>query len=319
MPQVFQDAQSALPFVIGQGRNLETTIYQQRYPSFDYASIVPVVTEGNAWAIGTQFQTMDLAGEAKFLSGAGADMPFNQSTYGLEIHDFAMLGSGWEWNIEEINQASMYNRNLNGDKALSASRSIERLLYNIAMTGSAEKAWRGFCNQSNVTTTNAAAVGTGSSPLFVDKAWQQQLADLTALMTGIPRSTNEIEFPDTVAFPPAILDLMASTYVGIEGSSPTVLDRFKASNVYTAMTGQPLNIQRIRDLATAGSDGGGRIIAYRKSLDVVRFHLPMPRLVLPVHAKSIMGFETGIIARTGGTEVRLPGAMAYLDKVSVPA
>ena len=51
---------------------------------------------------------------------------------------------------------------------------------------------------------------------------------------------------------------------------------------------------------------------------MVRFHLPMPRIVLPVRHKSIMGFETGIIARTGGVEVRLPGAMAYLDKVSEP-
>lgn len=59
---VFHDAQSALPFVLAQGRNIETQIYAQRYPSFEYASVLPVVTEGNAWAIGTQFMTMDMAG-----------------------------------------------------------------------------------------------------------------------------------------------------------------------------------------------------------------------------------------------------------------
>jgi hypothetical protein len=29
-----------------------------------------------------------------------------------------------------------------------------------------------------------------------------------------------------------------------------------------------------------------------------------------------MGFETGIIARTGGSEIRLTGAMAYGDEIT---
>jgi len=39
-------------------------------------------------------------------------------------------------------------------------------------------------------------------------------------------------------------------------------------------------------------------------------------LVLPIHQKSIMGFETGVIARTGGTEIRLPKAMGYGDLIT---
>ncbi|GEC42111.1 hypothetical protein EME01_61830 [Sinorhizobium meliloti] len=48
--QAFADAQAAFPFVIAQGRNIETSIYQRRYPTFNYGAHVPVVTEGNAWA-----------------------------------------------------------------------------------------------------------------------------------------------------------------------------------------------------------------------------------------------------------------------------
>lgn len=316
---VFQDAQSALPFVLAQGRNIEAQVYATRYPSFEYASVLPVVTEGNAWAIGTQFMTMDMAGEAKFLSGAAADMPFNQVTRGTASHDFAMIGSGWEWNLEEINQASLYGVNLNADKAVSATRSIERLLYDIAMKGSTEKGWSGFVNQGNVTTTNAPGTGAGSSTYFKDKTPEQVLADLNGLLSGIARSTNEVEFANTIALPPEVFDLLASTYVGEEASAPTILARFQSNNVYTAATGQPIQIKRVRDLSTAASDGSGRVVAYRNERDVLRFHLPMPRMVLPVRQKSIMGFETGIIARTGGVEVRLPGAMAYLDKVSAPA
>ncbi len=316
---VFQDAQSALPFVLGQGRNIEAQVYATRYPSFEYASVLPVVTEGNAWAIGTQFMTMDMAGEAKFLSGAAADMPFNQVTRGTASHDFAMIGSGWEWNLEEINQASLYGVSLNADKAVSATRSIERLLYDIAMKGSTEKGWSGFVNQGDVTTTNAPGTGTGSSTYFKDKTPSQVLADLNGLLSGIARSTNEVEYANTIALPPEVFDLLASTYVSDDASAPTILARFQQNNVYTAATGQPIQIKRVRDLSTAASDGSGRVVAYRNERDVLRFHLPMPRMVLPVRQKSIMGFETGIIARTGGVEVRLPGAMAYLDKVSAPA
>jgi len=85
-----------------------------------------------------------------------------------------------------------------------------------------------------------------------------------------------------------------------------VLEYLRKNNVYTAETGQALDIQPLRELATASQDGGGRMVVYRRDPEVLRFHLPMPRRVL--QPRSIMGFETGIIARTGGTEVRLTAA-----------
>ena len=80
----------------------------------------------------------------------------------------------------------------------------------------------------------------------------------------------------------------------------------------------PLDIAPLREARNASQDGGGRLVAYRKDPEVVRFHLPMPRRVLAPRQKSIMGFETGIIARTGGTEIRLPGAVADLDEITPP-
>lgn len=316
----FADAQSALPFVLAQGRNIEAMIYQKRYPSFEYASVMPVVIEGNEWAIGTQFMTMDMSGEAKFLSGGASDIPFNQLTTGTASHDFAMIGSGWEWNLEEVNQAAgVYGRNLNADKAISAVRSVEKLLYDIAMVGSTEKGWNGFTNQASVTPTNSPGTGTSSSTYFSAKTGIQILAELNAMLSGIRRATKEIEDANTVAFPPAVTDdLGTRLYINSDGTSSqkSILEVFRTNNVYTISSGLPINIKSVRDLATAASDGSGRIVAYRNEVDVIRFHLPMPRKFLDTRQKSIMGYETGIIARTGGVEVRLPGAMAYLDKVS---
>jgi len=81
---------------------------------------------------------------------------------------------------------------------------------------------------------------------------------------------------------------------------------------------QALTIIPVRELATASQDGGGRMVAYRKSAEVVRFHLPMPKTFIQPRQKSLMGYEAGQIARTGGTEWRLPKAAAYADEVTAP-
>lgn len=315
----FEDAQAALPFVLAQGRNIETRVYQRRYPAFNYAAHVPVVTEGQPWAIGTTFFTVDTAGEAKFLSGAGTDMPFNQVTRDQTSHDFAMIGSGWEWNLEEINQAALYGVNLNDTKAMSAADKVERLLNDIAMRGSTEKNWTGLLNSTIVARTDAAATGTGSSTFWASKTVDQILADINGVLSSVRTNTGEVEWADTLRMPPDAFRDLATRRMGAGDGFMTVLEFIRRNNIYTAETGQALDIQPLREARNASQDGGGRLVAYRKDPEVVRFHLPMPRRVLAPRQKSIMGFETGIIARTGGTEIRLPGAFAYLDEITAPA
>jgi hypothetical protein len=315
----FADAQAAFPFVLAQGRNIETRVYQRRYPTFNYGAHVPVVTEGQPWAIGTTFFTVDTAGEAKFLSGAGTDMPFNQATRDQASHDFAMIGSGWEWNLEEVNQAALYGINLNDTKAMSAADKVERLLNDIAMRGSTEKNWTGLLNDGNVSRVDAAASGTGNSTYWALKTVDQIMDDVNGVLGSIRTNSGEVEWADTLRMPPDAFRLVATRRMGAGDGFMTVLEYIRRNNIYTAETGLPLDIQPIREARNASQDGGGRLVAYRKDPEVLRFHLPMPRRVLAARQKSIMGFETGIIARTGGTEIRLPGAVAYLDEITAPA
>lgn len=318
MKLVFTDAQAAMPFVIAQGRNQETRIYQKRYPVFNYGRHIPVVTEGHPWAIGTTFFTVDTAGEAKFLSGAAADMPFNQATKDMASHDFAMIGSGWEWNLEEVNQAALYNIDLNGTKALSASDKVERLLNDIAMRGATEKNWTGFVNNTTVARADVPADGTGASTFWSTKTFDQISRDMNNALSSVRSTTKEVEWADSVRLPPAAFRDIATRRVGPGDGADTILSYLQKNNVYTAETGQQLDIAPLRELEAASQDGGGRMVVYRRDVDVIRFHLPMPRRVLTPRQKSIMGFETGIIARTGGVEIRLPGAIQYWDEVTAP-
>jgi len=316
----FADAQAAYPFVVGQGRNIEQRIYTRRYPTFNYAAHVPVVTEGNEWAIGTMFFTVDVAGEAKFISGAANDLPFSNATRDQGTHDFAMIGAGWEWNMEEVNQASLYGIPLSDTKAMAASQNIERLLNTIAMVGSAEKNWKGFVNQTGVQRADAGATGGengggGTSMFWKHKTNDEILEDINTVISTVSTESEEVEYADTLRLPPEAFRLLTTRRLGAGDGTLTLMAYVRLNNVYTATTGQALDIQPLRELATASADGGGRMVAYRRDPEVVRFHLPMPRRVLQPRQKSLMGFEQGVIARTGGVEVRLPGAMAYLDEI----
>lgn len=310
--QPFNDAQAALPFVVAQGRNIETRIYQKRYPTYNYSAVIPVVTEGNPWAIGTTFFSVDTAGEAKFLSGAGTDMPFNKAVRDQASSDFAMIGSGWEWNLEEVNQASMYGIALTATEAMSATDKVERLLNTIAFSGATAKGWTGFANNASVSRADVTTPGT----FWPAKAVDQILTDVNDVLSRVRTNTAEVEWADSLALPPEAFRRLATVRLGAGDGAMTGLDFIRKGNIYTAETGQALNIYPVRELATASQDGGGRMVAYRRDEEVLRFHLPMPRTVLQPRQKSIMGFETGIIARTGGTEIRLPGAVAYADEVT---
>lgn len=313
MRQPFKDAQSALGFVIEQGRNIEQRVYALRYPDFNYAAHVPVITEGAEWATGTIFFTTDTVGQAAWLNGSSTDMPFNELLRNKYGRDFYLLGSGWEWNLEEINQASLYGLNLSDAKARGTRRTVEQFLYNVAIAGNTEKNITGLVNSTEVARTTVTADGSGSSTLWANKTAAQRYRDVNDMLSSVQTLTNEVEYASSLRLTPAAFRLLGSTSTGSGDGTLTQLEFLRKNNVYTAQTGQPLDIMPLRSLVGAGLGGLDRMMAYRKDEEVVRFHLPMPFKILPARQKSIMGYEAGGIARTGGTEWRLPSAAAYYD------
>lgn len=315
LPQM-RDAQAALGFVTSQGRNVEAAIYKRRYPNYDYAPHIPVVTEGNPWAIGTQFRISDWVGQAKFVSGKAKDIPFVKTTRELASHDFLMIAAGWEWSIEEVEQAQLYGYNVRSDDAMAGDMAVQHKLYDVAMVGDDEVNWSGLVNDPNVPSADAAATGTGSSTAWSAKTVDNILADINTGFETVRTQSGEVEMADTLRLPPEAFRYIATKRLGTDGSMGTLLQYLRTNNAYTAETGNPLDIAPLRDLAQAADGDRGRAVYYRKDPEVLRFHLPLPRLVLPVNQVGLMAYEQGVISRTGGTEVRLPKAMFYQDGIT---
>jgi hypothetical protein len=313
MATPFRDAQQALGFVVSQTSNIETRVYAKRYPNYDYASLVPVVTEGNEWARTTTFYSSDGVGASAWINGGAGDMPYADINRDKHEQTFAMRGIGYEWNLEELNVARMVGQNLADDKAATARRIAESFLFRLALTGESSKGWTGLFNDAAVTAADVAADGTGSSKYWTAKTADLILRDINDVINGIQEDTLEVEMANTLVLPTTELNLIANKRLG-DNNDTTVLDYLRKNNVYTQTTGQPLMIRGNRLLSTAGTGGVARGVAYWRDPEAVRFHLPMPFRFLAPYQKSSMGWEVAGIMRTGGTEIRLPGAVRYFDE-----
>ncbi len=309
----FNDQQQALGFIMPQFHNIEAQVYARKYPSYDYAAIIPVVTEGSEWARGTLFRSSDVAGEAKFLSGAANDIPYADVTRAQHLQPFEMAGIGFHWTLDELNVAALEGRNIGTEKADGAKKVAEQLLWRTAMSGNTGLNWTGLVNDANVTATNAPNDGTSSARTFASKTADQVLRDINDQIVGITTDTLETELADTVLLPTTVFQTLAARRMG--DTTMTILEFVRQNNAYTAQTNQPLTIRALRTLETAGASGTKRMITYLRDPTVLRFHLPMPHRFLAPFQKSSMSWEVAGIMRTGGTEIRLPKAVRYLDAI----
>lgn len=308
------DAQSTFSFAVQQATSIEATVYRVKYPSYDYAAIIPVVTQGNEWARSTTFFSADIAGKAEWLSGAANDIPYAEIDRSMFEHPFHMAGIGYQWNLEELQVAQMMGLPLTSDKATAARRIAEKFLYDLATVGNTSKGWTGLINNAGVTAGDVPADGTGSVTWWAQKTPDQILRDINAALSGVYTGTSETELADTILLPTeSYLDIALRRLDAT--SETTILDFVRTKNVYTAETGQPLLIRALRALKTADPGGDGRMVTYRRDPEVVRFHLPMPHRFLPVWQNGPMNWMIPGILRTGGVEVRLPKAIRYSDGI----
>lgn len=315
MPQEFQDAQSALGFITEQLREQETEVYTARYPNFEIADHIDVVTTGNRWATGTTFFSMDGAGETKWIGGKTNDIPFVSIDRSRYTRDYHIRGGGYEINLVEVNRARMLNIPIEAEKMSTVRQAMEIFKYNVCMTGDTEKNWTGLVNSSEVGQAQVPNDGTGSARTFASKTPDQVSRDINVALRTVQSGSNEVEWADSLRLPPTqFADIATRKYAAGDGTM-TILDFVKKNNVYTAETGKELDIKPMRSLVGVGQSGSDRMFVYRKDKSVVRFHLPGPLEFLAPHVKSLMAFEVGGLLATGGTEWRLPGAARYFDGV----
>lgn len=309
------DASQALSFLTQQAAHIESEVYKIKYPQIQYSTLVPVDTSAGEWANIVTFYSQDQVGKADWFQAKANDMPRADVNMTQHNHGISMAGIGYGYDLEELNYARRVNMNLTMDKADAARRAAEEFIDSLTLVGDADKNMAGLINSALITPTTAPADGAGSATTFASKTGDQIARDINNKLSLINSASYGIELADTIALPIAQYNLLATKRLGSNGESITVMEWLMKYNTYTAQTGQPLTIRTIRQLAGAGGSSSDRMIAYRRDPSVLKLHMPMTHRFLPVWQTGPMRFDVPGVMRTGGLEIRRPGAMAYLDGI----
>lgn len=304
--------QANLGFAIAQTAHIELQVYRYRYPDLDYASLIPVDTSANPFAKTVTYMSIDGVGKAAWINGGASDIPNVDISIERDETAVYMAGIGYQWGFEEVGQAAMLGYSLPSEKAFYANRAYQEMVYNIAITGDTAKGWFGLYNYPGVTAGSVTNDGTGSSTLWSTKTGDLINRDVNAVLIGINSSTNTVEMADTLVLPIERFQTIASMRLG--DTSMTVLEFIRQNNVYTAMTKQPLDIRGMRGMLTAGAGSTARMIAYRKSPEVLKLHVPMPLRFLPMQIDGLQYKVPGVF-RLGGLDIRLKGSVRYADGI----
>jgi hypothetical protein len=311
-----QDAQQrSMNFLISQQSIIEPTVYQMRYQEIQYPTLVPVDTSAPEWINSVTYFSMDGVGQAQWFSGKAHDMPnvdLSREKFETGVH---MAGIGYGYDLEELGKAQLLGMNLTSDKASLARRVSEEKIDQVAFGGDATKGFTGLVNATTPTATTAPADGTGSATTFVSKTPDQVLRDINGQLTGIFTGTLGGEIADTLLLPYSVLLDLSTRRIDAVNQT-TILEWVERNNIYTRTTGQPLTIRGLFGyLDTAGAGATKRMVAYRRSPDVLKMHVPMPFRFFPAWQTGPMRFDVPGVFRLGGVDIKRPKAVRYLDGI----
>lgn len=314
--QYTRDAQQrALQFLVRQGTLIEPTVYNMQYRDIQYPGLVPVDTSAPEWIQTVTYYSQDAVGRANWFAGMGQDIPH----VGLSREKFEsgvyMAAIGYDYSLEELGTAQLLGMNLTADKAAMARRAYEEFMDNIAFVGDGRKGMKGLINATTPTSTSAPADGAGGSRTFASKTPDQILRDVNVILTGIGTDTLNTELADTILWPyDVMLDISTRRIDAV--NQTTILTWLEDNNIYTKQTGQRLTMRSLVGvLDTAGTGGTKRMVAYRRSPEVLKMHIPMPFRFLPAWQSGPITFEVPGIFRVGGVDIRRPKAVRYLDQI----
>lgn len=301
------DAQAAYGFVQSQATHIEATVNRTVYPDIQYPGLIPVDTSAHPFTQTVTYYSSDIYGKAKWINGNADDIPLAGTERNRHQTSVYTAGIGYGFGWEEVNVAMLMGGNLQADDALAARRAYEEFVDAGLLVGDAEKGFQGLLSYSGVT---AITAGNGD---WVNATEDEVLADVNEVILGVASATLYTSVADTLLLSPERMNLLATRRLGDTGM--TILEFIRKNNTFTAMTGRPLTIAVLRGLSTAGAGGTQRMIAYRRSPDVLKAHIPMPHRFLGIYQDGPLHWVNPGVFRFGGLDIRKPAEVRYSDGI----
>lgn len=325
----FKDA-SLLSVLQTQTQNVNVRVLETPLTDIAYPSLLPVNQAYSEWQPNTQQIVMGAGvGEAAWINGGAKDVNLVDTTATVSGIDFAVFAVGYEVNEEELGLAAYANMPISDVKARIARRKAEEFIDTRVISGDAGKGWTGLVNKTGVPIVAASTKAAGGT-VFVNNdgtlnATPAEIAkDMMNLILGPVQITNSVRpiAIDTVAVPSLVYRALASTFTDVLQGGVSYLE-FIRRQINGAVPGTNFQIIEIPELATAATTvvaGGGRIIGYRRSVDILELPMPFAFRFASQYRDAPFGYMVPGWARFGQVTIWNNRAFRYLDGVSpVPA
>lgn len=307
--RIMVDAVSVMNYINGAREHIETEVNRAPRPAITYPELIPVDTSANPWTETVIFYSSEEFGEASWINGNADDIPLagtERTRHRSAVHE---AGLGYAFGYAEIQKAQRDGVPLQSERADAAREGSQRMVQRVAYYGDEGLGLQGLFDHSAVTPEGATNGGWDTTATE-----DEMLEDVNEALIAGQVSTNFTSISDTLLMPARKLTRLGRTR--LDGTTMTALAFLRENNVYTQTTGRPLDIRGVtHGLDTAGVGGTARMIAYRRSPQVLKLHYPMPHQFLETFHAAPLRWEIPGIMRLGGLDIRLPQEVNYRDGI----
>lgn len=311
---------------------INVRVMQDPLPDIQYPNLIPVDTNFGEWQPSATSITFDNGvGVAKWINTYSKDVPKVEVGARESQYSFAEFALGWSTNVGEVGMAAGVGFNIPDTKARIVRRKAEEFIDSVALTGVTpdgddSKGYTGLINKTGITPITASTKAAGGTVWVnldgsLNATAAEIAADIVNLVLGPVQLTNTVRplSANTIALPSLAFRALAGTFTDALNGQISYLE-WVQRQIAGVPGGADIAIVEIPELATAGSDGGGRAIAYRRSADVLTLPMPFAFRFLNEWKDSPFGYSIPGIGRFGELQIHEPRAFRYLDGITpVPA
>lgn len=306
------DAAAVAGYVSQARTYIEPGVNMMRYPEFNYSELVPIDMSAPDWTQVVEWVSGDIYGRAQWFNANNDDVPTAGQVRSRGHSTVYTAAIGYGYGYEEIMGAQAAGRNLPAEDAFAARRAAEDMINRICFTGDAEKNMFGVVNHPSVTPQPA------TNGDWATATNQEIIQDFNDALSVSYVDTKYTSIADTVLLPYERVGLLTSRQItDVSGvmTAGNLMEYIKKYNRYTTETGKPLLIRSVYGLEDAGTAGANRMVAYRRSPDVLKLHMPMPHRFFPVFQSGPFRWDVPGLFRLGGVDIRRPLEVTYVDGI----
>lgn len=299
------DANESL-FFARQLEFVKSQTYDIKRLSLNAMTLMPVSTAIPEGATTHTYRQYDSVGMAKVISNYANDLPRADVTGKEFTFPIRSIGNAYGYNVQEVRSAMFAGVNLNGKKAMAATRAHQEKINRLAFHGDAEHNLPGLFSNPNLPEVTLLADGTGSSKRLMTKTSDKIVRDINSLINSVIIQSKGIHRVTQVWIPVEQYAHISTTQNSV-ASDTTILEFLQKNH-------PGVEFKQVVELEGAGAGGVDRMYALENSMENWQLEIPM---MIKQYAPQQKGleFEVPCESRFAGVIIEYPLAFAFADGI----